>query len=99
MRWFVEISSLGPSPADKATVCVEAPQWQPALQKARALRGDDGAPCFLLVEERMLFTVLGRAAIANASHPIEWIAPAEGFIHRPRAASRADAAGAPAYRR
>jgi hypothetical protein len=65
----------------------------------RVLRGDDGAPCVLLVEERMLFTVLGHAAITNASHPIEWIAPAEGFIRRPRAASRADAAGAPAYRR
>jgi GAF domain-containing protein len=43
MRWFVEISSLGPGGAQPVTLCVEAPQWQPALQKARALRGDDGA--------------------------------------------------------
>jgi len=45
MRWFVEISSLGAggSAPPPVTLCVEAPQWQPALQKARALRGDDGA--------------------------------------------------------
>lgn len=42
MRWFVEISSLGQGPQPSRTLCVEAPQWQPALQKARALRGDDG---------------------------------------------------------
>lgn len=42
MRWFVEISSLGQKPAPNATLCVEAPQWQPALQKARAIQGDDG---------------------------------------------------------
>jgi GAF domain-containing protein len=45
MRWFVEISSLGAqgSGPPPVTLCVEAPQWQPALQKARALRGDEGA--------------------------------------------------------
>jgi hypothetical protein len=43
MRWFVEISSLGKGAAAPSTVCVEAAQWQPALQKARAMRGDDGA--------------------------------------------------------
>jgi hypothetical protein len=43
MRWFVEISSLGSKGEKDATLCVEAPQWQPALQKARALRGDNGA--------------------------------------------------------
>jgi hypothetical protein len=42
MRWFVEISSLGQSAQPSRTLCVEAPQWQPALQKARALRGDGG---------------------------------------------------------
>ena len=63
------------------------------------LKSDDGTPCFLLVEERMLFTGSGTTTISGTSHPIEWIAPAKGFIHRPSAASRADAAGAPAYRR
>jgi len=43
MRWFVEISSLGKNTSPTTTLCVEAPQWQPALQKARSLRGDDGA--------------------------------------------------------
>ena len=42
MRWFVEISALGVKPGTTTTLCVEAPQWQPALQKARALRGDEG---------------------------------------------------------
>ncbi|APR83724.1 DNA-binding protein HU [Minicystis rosea] len=43
MRWFVEISPLGAKAGPSTTLCVEAPQWQPALQKARALRGDNGA--------------------------------------------------------
>lgn len=45
MRWFVEISPLGAagSGPPPVTLCVEAPQWQPALQKARVLRGDEGA--------------------------------------------------------
>jgi hypothetical protein len=42
MRWFVEISSLGKDAAPAKVCCVEAPQWQPALQKARALSGDEG---------------------------------------------------------
>jgi hypothetical protein len=43
MRWFVEISQVGAKPEDHTSLCVEAPQWQPALQKARAIRGDNGA--------------------------------------------------------
>jgi len=43
MRWFVEISSLGAKAEPPVKLTVEAPQWQPALQKARAMRGDDGA--------------------------------------------------------
>src|SRR5260370_23485736 len=43
MRWFVEISPLGQKAGPSTTLCVEAPQWQPALQKARACRGDNGA--------------------------------------------------------
>ncbi len=43
MRWFVEISPMGNKGGQDLTLCVEAPQWQPALQKARALRGDNGA--------------------------------------------------------
>jgi hypothetical protein len=42
MRWFVEISSLGAKAGSHNVLCVEAPQWRHALQKARALRGDDG---------------------------------------------------------
>jgi hypothetical protein len=43
MRWFVQISPMGGQAGDEATLTVEAPQWQPALQKARAIRGHDGA--------------------------------------------------------
>jgi len=43
MRWFVEISSIGASSDPPVKMCVEAPQWQPALQKVRALRGDEGS--------------------------------------------------------
>jgi hypothetical protein len=42
MRWFVEISSLGKDAAAPKVLCVDAAQWQPALQKARSLSGDDG---------------------------------------------------------
>jgi hypothetical protein len=42
MRWFVEISPLGKGKGNVTKLCVEAPQWQPALQQARAARGDDG---------------------------------------------------------
>ena len=39
MRWFIEVSSGNPTgPAEKWVV--EAPQWQPALQSARELRGE-----------------------------------------------------------
>jgi hypothetical protein len=62
------------------------------------LKSGDGAPSFLLVEERMLFTGPG-ATTTGTNDAIEWIAPSQGFIRRPRAASHADAAGAPAYRR
>ncbi|HET7541088.1 MAG TPA: hypothetical protein VFK05_14495 [Polyangiaceae bacterium] len=42
MRWFVEVSRVGESGvADE--YCVEAKQWQGALQEARKLRGDLGA--------------------------------------------------------
>ncbi|HRI66617.1 MAG TPA: GAF domain-containing protein [Polyangium sp.] len=42
MRWFVEISSIGAHSDTPVKMCVEAPQWQPALQKVRALRGEEG---------------------------------------------------------
>jgi hypothetical protein len=41
MRWFVEIAPIGHAGAPEHWV-VEATQWQPALQAARALRGDPG---------------------------------------------------------
>jgi hypothetical protein len=41
MRWFVEVSRIGGSEAvDK--YCIEANQWQAALQAARRLRGEYG---------------------------------------------------------
>ena len=41
MRWFVEVSSIdGADAADK--YCVEAKQWQAALQEARRIRGESG---------------------------------------------------------
>ncbi|MEO8905481.1 MAG: hypothetical protein ABI488_23440 [Polyangiaceae bacterium] len=42
MRWFVEVSRVGENNlAEK--YCVDARQWQAALQEARKLRGDTGA--------------------------------------------------------
>lgn len=41
MRWFIEVSRLGEdTPIDK--YCLEAKQWQAALQEARKRRGDTG---------------------------------------------------------
>ena len=42
MRWFVEVSRVGESSVAEE-YCVEAKQWQAALQEARKLRGDSGA--------------------------------------------------------
>jgi hypothetical protein len=42
MRWFVEVSRLGENGVAEE-YCVEAKQWQAALQEARKLRGDSGA--------------------------------------------------------
>src|SRR6478735_2686075 len=41
MRWFVEVSRVGDDGSDER-YCVEARQWQAALQEARKLRGDSG---------------------------------------------------------
>ncbi len=42
MRWYVEVSRVGENNlAEK--YCVDAKQWQAALQEARKLRGDTGA--------------------------------------------------------
>jgi hypothetical protein len=41
MRWFVEVSRVGEHGSDEK-YCVEAKQWQAALQEARKLRGDSG---------------------------------------------------------
>lgn len=40
MRWFVDISMVGPSNEAPLRLCLEAPQWQPALQQARARLGE-----------------------------------------------------------
>lgn len=51
MRWFVFVNSLDSNDAAPAQpLCVEAPQWQPALQKARMLRGDTGALASFSIE-------------------------------------------------
>jgi hypothetical protein len=42
MRWFVEVSRVGENNLAEQ-YCVEAKQWQAALQEARKLRGDTGA--------------------------------------------------------
>ena len=41
MRWNVDLSSIG-SEQPPMRYCVEAEQWQKALQHVRALRGDEG---------------------------------------------------------
>ena len=41
MRWYVDLSTIGKeSPTQR--YCVDADQWQKALQQVRALRGDEG---------------------------------------------------------
>ncbi len=42
MRWFVEVSHVGDD-VEKLKYCVDASQWQAALQETRKLRGDSGA--------------------------------------------------------
>jgi 8-oxo-dGTP pyrophosphatase MutT (NUDIX family) len=106
-------ASIGPAPLDDA-LRAAAPgpvRWTVTAQSdwpgdvldlggatLRMLKSGEGAPSFLLVEERMLFTGPD-VTTTGTNDAIEWIAPSQGFIHRPRAASHADAAGAPAYRR
>src|SRR3954466_9195743 len=41
MRWFVEVSRIGENSSGEK-YCVEAKQWQAALQEARRLRGESG---------------------------------------------------------
>jgi hypothetical protein len=41
MRWFIEVSRVGES-TETEKYCLEAKQWQSALQEARKLRGDSG---------------------------------------------------------
>src|SRR6187551_2269302 len=41
MRWFIEVSTVGSGETD-TEYCVEAKQWQAALQQARKLRGEAG---------------------------------------------------------
>ncbi|HMJ13536.1 MAG TPA: hypothetical protein VK524_19085, partial [Polyangiaceae bacterium] len=41
MRWYIEVSRIGEA-ASAEQYCVEAKQWQGALQEARRLRGDSG---------------------------------------------------------
>ncbi|MET3497995.1 NUDIX domain-containing protein [Variovorax boronicumulans] len=82
VRWTVSTQ-----PGTQPTMPPEWPAGTLDLGGAtlKAVTGDDGTPCFLLVEERMLFTESGTATIAGADHPIEWIAPSQGFIQRPPA--------------
>src|SRR5262245_33195692 len=40
MRWYVEIAAVGKDPPQQK-LCLEATHWQPALQRARKLRGED----------------------------------------------------------
>jgi hypothetical protein len=42
MRWYIEVSRIAEA-ASAEQYCVEAKQWQGALQEARRLRGDSGA--------------------------------------------------------
>ncbi|WP_042579862.1 NUDIX hydrolase [Variovorax paradoxus] len=106
-------ASIGPAPLDDA-LRAAAPgpvRWTVPAQSdwpgdmldlggatLRMLKSGEGAPSLLLVEERMLFTGPD-VATTGTNDAIEWIAPSRGFIHRPRAASHADAADVPAYRR
>jgi hypothetical protein len=103
-------ASIGPAPLDDALRAI-APgpvRWTVTAQSdwpentldlggatLRMLKSDGGTPSFLLVEERMLFTG-ANVATTGTNDAIEWIAPSQGFIHRPRARSHADGADAPA---
>ena len=41
MRWYVEISPAGNEGEPTHKLCLEAPHWQPALQQARRILGQD----------------------------------------------------------
>ncbi|HHH31782.1 MAG TPA: hypothetical protein ENK57_26000, partial [Polyangiaceae bacterium] len=41
MRWYVEISPAGKEGEPTHKLCLEAPHWQPALQQARRILGQD----------------------------------------------------------
>ena len=49
MRWYVEIAPVGKG-LPVQTLCLEATHWQPALQRARKLRGEDEKLSGLSVE-------------------------------------------------
>ncbi|MCC6215441.1 MAG: GAF domain-containing protein [Polyangiaceae bacterium] len=49
MRWFVEVAAVGES-TEIERYCLEARQWQTALQEARKLRGDAGPLSKLSIE-------------------------------------------------
>ena len=113
MRWFVEISPLGTKAAPSTTLCVEAPQWQPALQKARALRGDNGALANFSIEllddgfraidpmTRLRYVVKrapDETPLSNGSPPAA-AAPAEAAKPADPAPAKAEPAPEPAQKR
>src|SRR5690349_25117705 len=49
MRWFIEVSRIGETAAVEK-YCVDAKQWQGALQEARRLRGESGPLSKIAIE-------------------------------------------------
>ena len=95
-RWFVEVSRVD-ADTQKERYCVEALQWQQALQQARKLRGDRGALSRFAIEllesgyratdpaARLRYTI----SKAPNDAPLSGDAPTNGV------SSQAIAAGAP----
>ncbi|MCC6903325.1 MAG: hypothetical protein IT377_30410, partial [Polyangiaceae bacterium] len=89
MRWFIEVSRLGEdTPLEK--YCLEAKQWQAALQEARKRRGDAGPLSKFSIE----LLEQGYRAV-DPSQKIRYVvnkAPPDASLSQPPAAPAAAAA-------
>jgi hypothetical protein len=93
-RWFVEVSRVD-ADTQKERYCVEALQWQQALQQARKLRGDRGALSRFAIEllesgyratdpvARLRYTI----SKAPSDAPLSGGAPTNGASKAPAAVS------------
>ena len=73
MRWYVEISPAGKEDAPTHKLCLEAPHWQPALQQARRILGQDDKLSGVSVE--FLDDGFSQAPLTNGHDWAERVSP------------------------